>query len=57
MNLVGGTTASEEELKPQGYNSSMIHVDFMIGSKDLSIIGVKENGEEVAVFVDGDFAI
>lgn len=37
-------------------NDSMIHVDFMIGTEDLDIIGVKENGEEVQVFKNGNWA-
>ena len=57
MNIKDGVTSKEEDLIPLGYNKSLIHVDFMIGSKDLSIVGVKQDGTEVAVFVDGDFAI
>ena len=57
MNIVGGVEAKEEDLIPLGYNTSLVHVDFMIGSSDLSIVGVLENGKEIAVFVNGDFAI
>lgn len=57
MNIQGGVTANEDDLVPFGYNKSLVHVDFMIGSKDLSIIGVKEDGTEIDVFVNGDFAI
>ena len=39
-----------------GVNDSSIHVDFMIGSKDLNIVGVKRNGERVQIFKDGVFA-
>ncbi len=46
-----------EECRKLGINESMIHVDFMIGSDDLSIVGIKENGEEVDIFIDGDWAI
>jgi len=48
---------SYEELKAKGLNESMIHVDFMIGTKDLEIIGVLEDGKEVCVFKDGNWAI
>ena len=34
----------------------MIHVDFMIGSRDMSIVGVKENGERVQIFENGTWA-
>ena len=48
---------SYEELKAKGLNESMIHVDFMIGTKDLEIIGVLEDGKEVYVFKDGNWSI
>ena len=33
------------------------HVDFMIGTSDLSIIGTTKDGREVPVFVNGSFAL
>ena len=57
MNVEGGTTASKEKLEEIGCNDSMIHVDFMVGSKDLSIIGITKDGKEVTIFKDGDFAL
>ena len=39
-----------------GINSSMIHVDFMIGSKDMSIVGITKDGERVQIFKDGNWA-
>lgn len=48
---------SNEELKELGVNDSLIHVDFMVGARDLEIVGVKEDGEEVKVFENGNFAI
>ena len=47
---------TEEQLKERGMNDSMTHVDFMIGTADLSITGVTGEGKEVAIFVNGDFA-
>ncbi len=47
---------SEEEIKAVDLNNSIIHVDFMIGSEDLSITGITESGEEVAVFKNGTWA-
>jgi len=49
-------TASPEELERRGANDSVVHVDFMVGTPDLSITGVKANGEKVPVFVEGNFA-
>jgi aminopeptidase len=48
-------TASPEELEGRGSNDSVVHEDFMVGTPDLSITGVKANGEKVPVFVDGNF--
>lgn len=52
----GGEDMSEEEQKAAGLNRSMTHVDFMVGTSDLSIVGVTHDGKEVPVFVDGNFA-
>ena len=48
---------SYEQCKEIGINDSMIHVDFMIGSKDLSIVGVTKDGKRVQIFKDGNWAI
>ena len=55
--LEGGQKMTKEELKARGLNDSITHVDFMIGTADLSIVGTTEDGREVPVFVDGNFAI
>lgn len=39
------------------FNDSVIHIDFMIGTPDMHIVGTTEDGREVDVFVNGDFAI
>ena len=54
--LPGGLEMSPEELKAAGVNSSMIHVDFMIGTADLSIVGVGEDGKRTQLFKDGEWA-
>ena len=46
-----------EECERLGVNSSMIHVDFMIGSKDMSIVGVTKDGKRVQIFQNGNWAI
>ena len=46
----------DEELRSFGINYSLSHVDFMIGSKDLNIVGTKENGEEAQIFKNGNWA-
>lgn len=47
---------TEEELLAVGLNQSAVHVDFMVGTEDLSIVGIK-NGVETPIFVNGDWAI
>ncbi len=46
-----------EEIRERGINDSLIHVDFMIGSKDLDIVGVTKSGERIQIFKDGNWAI
>ena len=46
-----------EELKERGINKSIIHVDFMIGSKDLDIVGYDKDGKEYQIFKNGNWAI
>lgn len=55
--LENGEDLSDEELESAGVNNSLIHEDFMIGSKDLSIVGESHNGEKVQLFKDGEWAI
>ncbi len=54
--LEGADGKTKEELLALGVNDSMTHVDFMVGTADLSITGLTAGGKEVAVFRDGDFA-
>lgn len=56
FNIVGGTEMSEEELAAAGLNRSTVHVDFMIGSKDMNIDGIKADGSTVPVFRNGEWA-
>ena len=54
--LRGFEKMSNDERKAAGINDSMIHVDFMIGTKDMSITGVTKDGKRVAIFKDGNWA-
>ena len=47
---------SREEQKEAGLNYSLEHVDFMIGTEDLSVVGVKD-GKTYPIFKDGKWAI
>lgn len=55
--MKGGETLGEDELFEKGGNKSANHVDFMIGTADLEIIGIKYDGSEVKVFENGGFVI
>ena len=48
---------SAEELDKHGVNDSLIHVDFMIGSADMNIDGVKADGTTEVVFRNGTWAL
>lgn len=48
---------TNEEIKDIDLNTSMIHVDFMIGSKDLSITAETYDHTTVQIFKDGTWAI
>lgn len=48
---------SEEEINAIDLNKSLIHVDFMIGSEDLSIVAETYDGKEVQIFSNGVWAI
>lgn len=55
--LEGFENMTNDECEKAGVNSSMIHVDFMIGSADMSITGITADGKEVPVFRNGNWAI
>ncbi len=55
--LMGFEDMTQEECIKKGINDSMIHVDFMIGTKDLSIVGVTADGERIELFKNGNWAI
>ena len=54
--LEGGTTASEAELAGRGANSSLIHIDWMIGSGEVDIDGVDAKGNAEPVMRGGEWA-
>ncbi len=45
-----------EECYERGINDSMIHEDFMIGTRDLSITGVTRDGKRIPIFENGNWA-
>ncbi|ANZ68997.1 peptidase [Pediococcus claussenii] len=54
--IKGGTNWNVDELRKHGMNVSRNHVDFMIGSKQMNIDGIKKDGTVVPIFRDGNWA-
>ena len=54
--ISGGKDMDEDQLRKAGVNTSFTHTDFMVGSPDLSINGITKTGEEIPIFIDGNFA-
>jgi aminopeptidase len=54
--IEGGKEMSKSELTEQGLNDSLAHVDFMMGSADMDIDGIMEDGTREPVFRKGAWA-
>ncbi len=50
-----GNSMSEEELDKNGVNVSLVHVDFMVGSKELNINGITHDGKVIPIFEKGNW--
>ncbi|MCR4911657.1 MAG: aminopeptidase [Bacilli bacterium] len=55
--LPDGPELTTEQAKERGINDSMTHVDFMIGTKDMEIVGTSFDGKKTVIFKDGNWAI
>jgi aminopeptidase len=55
--LTGGEELTEEEFLAAGGNTSLNHVDFMIGSPHMDIDGIAEDGTREPVMRQGEWAI
>lgn len=56
FNVEGGTEMTTKEKLAHGLNDSLIHVDFMIGSPDLTIYGITQDDEKELVFENGNWS-
>jgi aminopeptidase len=54
--IVDGHHLSKEQIVEKGGNQSIIHVDWMIGSAEIDIDGIKPDGTRVPVFRKGEWA-
>jgi aminopeptidase len=55
--IQGADKLSPQEQAALGINQSINHVDFMVGTADLEIIGTTPDGREIQVFEEGNFAL
>lgn len=55
--IYNGENLSKKELSAKGVNDSVEHVDFMIGTDDLTVTGIKKDGSKFLLFNDGEWTI
>ena len=48
---------SDEDLRSNGINVSNSHVDFMIGTNDLKVVGVTRDNREITIIENGNLII
>ena len=53
--LKDGLNMSSEKLLTKGLNQSREHVDFFIGTKDLTVKAVLQNGQDLVIMENGNF--
>jgi aminopeptidase len=53
----GAEELPAEELHERGVNVSSIHTDFMIGSPELAVSGVTNDGRELPILRGGDWVL
>src|SRR5690606_30774659 len=54
--FLDGASLSQDQIKAQGGNSSLIHIDWMIGSNKVDIDGIKLDGSRIPVMRQGEWA-
>ncbi len=54
--FLNGASLSQEQIKAQGGNSSLIHIDWMIGSGQVDLDGLRADGSKVPVMRKGEWA-
>lgn len=55
-NIENGDSLNENEMDKVGMNSSITHVDFMMGDSDLNIMGIDKSGKSHEIFKNGNWA-
>lgn len=54
--FLNGASLTPDQIKAQGGNSSLIHIDWMIGSNQVDIDGIRADGAKVPVMRKGEWA-
>lgn len=54
--FLNGAALSKEQIAKQGGNTSLIHIDWMIGSGEIDIDGITGDGKKIPVFRKGEWA-
>ncbi|MBV2185240.1 MAG: aminopeptidase [Rhizobium sp.] len=54
--FLDGASLTQDQIKAQGGNSSLIHIDWMIGSDKVDIDGVRADGSRIPVMRKGEWA-
>ncbi|EJF87444.1 hypothetical protein ME1_01046 [Bartonella vinsonii subsp. arupensis OK-94-513] len=54
--FLDGASLTAEEIAARGGNKSVIHIDWMIGSGEIDIDGIMQDGTKVPVFRKGEWA-
>ncbi len=52
----GYENMSKDALTKKGINDSLIHVDFMIGCRDLEVVGITKRGTRIPILTYGNWA-
>ena len=55
-NLAGIEAMSADEQLQHGANASMIHVDWMIGSQEIEVVGIRSDGSKLQLMSSGEWA-
>jgi aminopeptidase len=55
--MKNGSNMTQSELVNKGANSSLIHVDFMVGGPELDITAYEKDGTEVRLFRNGNWVL
>ena len=57
VNIVNGAQMTEEDMVKHGVNTSLVHVDFMIGSAEMNIDGMTKEGIREPLLRNGNWVV